>query len=176
VARLAYSAPDGARNAQGGRCIRLPPGRPRFRPKPRAGVAVQDVQPRGTALGAHGSHGRCYCDPLPMKKPSRAGGKPVKTRRRKARSLVPSHGWRRGVIELMLPGAQRAAVLSGELLTGEPARSFVDIAGPLSLRHVWTAVGCVSAPLKRHRHRPPFGFGRDWRYANFDHKGSNDFV
>ena len=31
-------------------------------------------------------------------------------------------------------------------------------------------------PLKRHRHRPPFGFGRDWRYANFDYKGSNDFV
>ena len=39
----------------------------------RAGVAAQGGQPHGTALGAHGSHGRCYCDPL--------------------RCLVPSHGW-----------------------------------------------------------------------------------
>jgi hypothetical protein len=30
----------------------------------RAGVAAQGVQPHGTALGAHGSHGRCYRDPL----------------------------------------------------------------------------------------------------------------
>jgi hypothetical protein len=41
----------------------------------RAGVAAQGVQPHGTVLGAHGSHGRCYCDPL--------------------RCLVPSNGWRR---------------------------------------------------------------------------------
>jgi hypothetical protein len=66
--------------------MRLPPGRPV--------AAAQGVQPHGTALGAHGSHGRCYCDPLrclllslradAMKRRSRAGGKPAKARPRNA--------------------------------------------------------------------------------------------
>jgi predicted ATPase len=33
-------------------------------PKDGRSPAPQGVQPHGTALGAHGSHGRCYCDPL----------------------------------------------------------------------------------------------------------------
>ena len=66
--------------------MRLPPGRPV--------AAAQGVQPHGTALGAHGSHGRCYCDPLrclllslradAMKRRSRAGGKQAKARPRNA--------------------------------------------------------------------------------------------
>ena len=72
-------------------CRRVDPASDR---KPRAGVAVQDVQPRGTALGAHGSHGRCYCDPLrclllslradAMKRRTRAVGEPLKARPCKA--------------------------------------------------------------------------------------------
>jgi hypothetical protein len=54
-------------------------------------VAAQGVQPRGTALGAHGPRGRCYCGPLrcdmrvqARKRRSRAGQTPARARPRKA--------------------------------------------------------------------------------------------
>jgi hypothetical protein len=58
------------------------------RPLDTFAAGAQGVQPYGTALGAHGSHGRCslgratmpHSQPWveAMKKPSRAGGKPAK--------------------------------------------------------------------------------------------------
>ena len=90
------SFPEGARSAPGRPLDAFAIGR-REALQRRAGVAARGVQPQGTALGAHGSHGRCYCDPLrclllslradAMKRRSRAGGKPAKARPRKALKL-----------------------------------------------------------------------------------------